>query len=526
MANQNLFAASRSVAPVADTVNNAGGRAYKLSDKGALAQMAVTGVFNDTFYVDAETQLAEAKALVGRVDPEFIAKLAVYAREKAFMKDMPAYLVATLAARDVGLMAKVFGRVIDNGKMLRNFVQIVRSGQVGRKSLGTRPKKMVSSWLNAANDGQLLAASVGDSPSLGDVIKLSHPKGGDATREAFYGYISGKKVEMGALPQVVRELEAFRKGESVAVPKVPFELLTSLPLSQADWKTIARNASWTQTRMNLNTFVRHGVFEDREMADLIAARLRNPELIAKAKVFPYQLLAAYLNVSSDVPAKVVNALQDAMEVAIANVPDFGVDTLVFTDVSGSMKDPVTGKRKGSTSKVRCVDVAGLFASAVLRRNENTTVVPFDTRVHQARLNSRDSIITNATKLAAFGGGGTTCSIALRDANEKKSRAKLVIYVSDNESWVDSIGGRSAYGYGGHARGTETMEQWKQYKRRVPDAKLVCIDINPNRTSQAKDGQDILNVGGFSDEVFNVVNRFVKGELGGSVWASEIEKVEL
>jgi 60 kDa SS-A/Ro ribonucleoprotein len=109
MANQNVFAAARAVAPVADTVNNAGGRAYKLSDKGALAQMAVTGVFNDTFYVNAETQLAEAKALVGRVDPEFIAKLAVYAREKAFMKDMPAYLVATLAARDVGLMSKVFG---------------------------------------------------------------------------------------------------------------------------------------------------------------------------------------------------------------------------------------------------------------------------------------------------------------------------------------------------------------------------------------------------------------------------------
>jgi 60 kDa SS-A/Ro ribonucleoprotein len=490
-----------------------------MSDKGALAQMAVTGVFNDTFYTDASTQLSAAKALVGRVDAEFIAKLAVYAREKAFMKDMPAYLVATLAARDVGLMSKVFGRVIDNGKMLRNFVQIVRSGQVGRKSLGTRPKKMVSSWLNAANDGQLLAASVGTAPTLGEVIKLSHPKAVDATREAFYGYVTGKKVEMGALPQVVRELEAYRAGETSVVPKVPFELLTSLPLSKADWVAIARNASWQQTRMNLNTFLRQGVFESREMVELVAARLRNRELIAKAKVFPYQLLAAYLNIDAAVPKQVANALQDAMEVAIENVPDFGVETAVLADVSGSMKDPVTGKRKGATSKVRCVDVAGLFAAAVLRRNEEATVVPFDTKVHEARLNSRDSVVTNAAKLAAFGGGGTDCGCALAALNASGSRAKLVVYVSDNESWVDRRSWQNSHG-------TTVSEQWLKYKRRVPGAKLVCIDITPNATTQVRDGRDVLNVGGFSDQVFSVINQFVHGELCASHWASEIEKVQL
>ena len=517
MANQQLFAASRAVAPVADTVNNAGGHAYKLSDKGALAQMAVTGVFNDTFYVTADAQLEQAKALVSKVDAAFIAKLAVYAREKAFMKDLPAFLVAALAVRDVGLMSKVFGRVIDNGKMLRNFVQIVRSGQLGRKSLGTRPKKLVGSWLNAANDAQLLAASVGTSPSLGDVIKLSHPKGADATREAFYGYINGKKVEMGALPQVVRELDAFRKGESTAVPKVPFELLTSLPLSTADWTTVARNASWQQTRMNLNTFLRHGVFENREMISLVAERLRNPELVAKAKVFPYQLLAAYLNIDSAVPKQIANALQDAMELAVTNVPEFGVETAVLVDTSGSMKNPVTGNRPGATSKIRCVDVASLFASAVLRRNPEANVVPFDTRVHQANLNGRDSIMTNTEKLARFGGGGTDLACALEHLNKTGSRAELVIFVSDNESWHRDRGWN---------RSTGVMEQWKQYKRRVRNAKMVCIDITPNTTTQASDAHDILNVGGFSDQVFTVVNQFANGEMGSAHWVGEIEKVQL
>lgn len=520
MANRNVFASASKSVPQATTVNKAGGRAYELAPKAALAQMAVTGVFNNTFYADASSQLADVKNLVASIgDVEFLAKLAVYTRTKAYMKDMPSFLAAVLASKDVALLSKVFGRVVDNGKMLRNFVQIIRSGETGRKSLGNRPKKLVAKWLAEATDAQLLSASVGNAPSLGDVIKLAHPKAADAAREAFFGYITGRKVEDSALPQVVRDLEAFRRGDSTVVPKVPFELLTSLPLSAKDWEVIARNASWQQTRMNLNTFQRHGVLDNREMVKVVADRLRDAAQIAKARVFPYQLLAAYLNVKDGVPSQIRNALQDAMEIAVDNVPAFEQEVAVLVDVSSSMRSPVTGYRQGSTTKVRCLDVAGLFASAVLRKNPDAEVVPFDTRVHSARLNARDSIVTNAEKLARFGGGGTDCACALKHLNDTRSKATLVVYVSDNESWVDASGFR-------RSRGTAVMDQWAAYKRRVPNAKLVCIDITPNTTTQAKEGADILNVGGFSDEVFNIVSLFARGEMGGAHWVGEIEKVEL
>ena len=66
------------------------------------------------------------------------------------MKDMPALLCAVLASRAPGLLAEVFDRVIDDGRMLRNFVQIMRSGVVGRKSLGTLPKRLVQQLVRAA----------------------------------------------------------------------------------------------------------------------------------------------------------------------------------------------------------------------------------------------------------------------------------------------------------------------------------------------------------------------------------------
>jgi 60 kDa SS-A/Ro ribonucleoprotein len=69
-------------------------------------------------------------------------------------------------------------------------------------------------------------------------------------------------------------------------------LLSALPLSQKDWVSIAKNASWQAMRMNLNTFARHGVFEAHALADLIAARLGDATDIQRARVFPYQLLTA------------------------------------------------------------------------------------------------------------------------------------------------------------------------------------------------------------------------------------------
>lgn len=522
MSNSKIFASAstgKRHMPAADTVNAAGGRAYALSQRAALAQLALTGVFNDTFYVKAEDQLAQVKSLAEQVDTEFLAKLAVYARQNGYMKDTPAYFAALLAQRDVALLARVFDRVIDNGKMLRNFVQVIRSGQAGRKSLGNRPKKLVANWIRNASDYQLLAASVGKEPSLADVIKLCHVKAKDEKQDALLKYLLGREVEnRNLLPQSVLDLETLRKGGHASVPNVPFELLTSLNLSEHDWCNIARNATWQQTRMNLNTFARHGVFKNNELVDLVAQRLQDRELIAKAKVMPYQLLVAYLNVEESLPSKIKVALQKALELATQNVPSFDESVALLVDTSGSMSSPVTGHREGSTSKVRYIDVAALMASSMLRRNPDATVVPFDTQVHSHSLNPMDSIVTNAKMLAKFGGGGTACGAAMAHLNAVSSRAKVVVYISDNESWADDHYYRS--------NRTRVADEWATYKKRVKDAKLVCIDISPNTTSQASTRADCLNVGGFSDNVFDVVAKFAQGQTSGDHLVREIEAVKL
>ncbi|HQY88881.1 MAG TPA: hypothetical protein PK402_09490, partial [Tepidisphaeraceae bacterium] len=269
MANKSLFKSMiGKLIPNANAFNEAGGVAYKRSPATALAQYAATGCLNDTFYASADEQLANviAFAMDASVAPEFAAKTALYARERGRMKDMPALLCAVLSVRSPGLLAEVFDRVIDDARMLRNFVQIMRSGAVGRKSLGTLPKRLVQSWFDRKSDEQIFRATIGNDPSLADVIRMVHPKPNSASRVALYGYILSKPHDESALPEIVRQFESFKKNVSDPgwkIPDVPFQMLTSLELNEAHWKEIAWNAPWQMTRMNLNTFVRYGVFESR-----------------------------------------------------------------------------------------------------------------------------------------------------------------------------------------------------------------------------------------------------------------------
>lgn len=513
MANKTLFQSIfGGLIAAADAVNSEKAPAYALSPKQALAQYAATGCFNRTFYASADEQLDRVLELCDAVGPEFVAKVAVYVRRSAYMKDMPALLCAWLSARSPKLHEAVFAQVIDNAKMLRTYVQILRSGVVGRKSLGTAPKRLVRQWLAERDEESLFRASVGQDPSVADILKMVHPKPAGERREAFYGYMLGRSYDAAKLPELVVQYERFKSGDSAEMPDLPFTMLSALPLSQADWAGIAARASWQTTRMNLNTFVRHGVFEQPGMDEIVAARLRDAGEVARARVFPYQLLTAYSNCDPQVPRIVRDALQDAMDLAVANVPAIQGKVYVCPDVSGSMKSPVTGYRQGATTAVKCIDVAALVAASILRKNPSAEVLPFEESVIGLELNPRDSIMTNAQRLASIGGGGTNCSAPVALLNQRGARGDLIISVSDNQSWVDR----------GPGRGTGLMHVWQRFRKRNPQAKLVCLDIQPNRTTQAQQREDILNIGGFSDQVFEVISAFASGELDGDHWVRRIE----
>ena len=160
---------------------------------------------------------------------------------------------------------------------------------------------------------------------------------------------------------------------------VRWDLLADAAKSPLVWKAIARQMGPQALRMNLNTLLRHEVLNDRQMVDYVADRIADADDIRRSRQFPYQFLAAYLNASDEVPQKIKTALHKAAEIACGNVPELPGPVIIGLDTSGSMSSPVTGHRgRGATTKMRCIDVAALFAAAILRRNPDSVVIPFDT----------------------------------------------------------------------------------------------------------------------------------------------------
>ncbi|WP_395795511.1 TROVE domain-containing protein [Aquimonas sp.] len=511
MINRLLFgtAGANALQP-ADTRNQAGAPAYALSPKHSLAQLAMTGCLNSTYYSDAESQLDALLAACFDVDSRFVARAALHARRHGRMKDTPALLCAYLASFNGELLEQVFSRVIDSGRMLRAFVQILRSGRVARTSLGSQPKRLVQNWLNGCSDTEFIRAMVGQQPSIADVIRMVHPKPLTREREALFAYALGRPYLPERLPPALQAFEAFKRDASQPVPELPFQLLTGLALSPAHWKAIASSCSWTTLRMNLNTFQRHGVFEDSHLVNRLAKRLADGEQVQRAGAFPYQLLATQRAVQ-DLPPRLQQALCEALQHSVRAVPALSGSLALAVDVSGSMVSPITGHRRGATTAVRCVDVAALFAAALLVRNPEAEVLPFDERVRPWQA-PRGGLRAVTESLAGLIGGGTAISAPLEQLAKRRAPPDLVVLFSDNQSWLH------AHQYGG----TEALAQWHKLKQRNPAARLVCVDLQPYANAQLPERVDVLNIGGFSDAVFERIAEFARGKDGAGHWVERIE----
>ena len=90
------------------------------------------------------------------------------------------------------------------------------------------------------------------------------------------------------------------------------------------------------------------------------------------------------------------------------------------------------------------------------------------------------------------------------------------------SWADFARHPSA---ATSTRGTAMAEEWERFRARNPAAKLVLIDLQPGATTQVQTRGDVLNIGGFSDAVFDLVTLFAHGEIGAPGADHLVEKIQ-
>jgi len=137
-----------------------------------------------------------------------------------------------------------------------------------------------------------------------------------------------------------------------------------------------------------------------------------------------------------------------------------------------------------------------------------------------QLNPRDSVMTNARRLASLPCGGTNCSAPLAHLNSGGERG-LVIYVSDNESWIDT----RTHGPLAAARPKRCASG--RSSRPQSQAKMILHRHSAvGRPRRPAERADIINVGGFSDQVFSLIAAVAKGSARENHWVRQIEQIRL
>lgn len=559
MANKKMFSSSTSrggvrlakkskpryTTPIipANTINNAGGIAYDTGAEHSLAQLIVTSTFNDNSHINADAQVKEFLRLANIVSPLFLAQCAIYGKEKGMMKDSPMMVLAVLSKRDPALFSKVFNRLVTYEGNLRTFVQIMRSGVTGRKSLGSLPKKLVNNWLTSRGAERLFRGSLGNDPSLSDVIRMTHPNTTDKELRALFAYlVNGKPYsksnergyKLKDLPEVVQQFEAFKEDQSNDLPDIDFRMLSNIKLTDTQWKEIAKNAKWGTLLKNIRNFATHNVFNDPKLVKKIAETIADETVIGKVKAMPHQVLQAYdvlSGVATDrfgrtnyvvIPKEILEALDIALDATIQNIPDFNCDIIVCPDVSPSMNKPVTGMRKGASSTVTAEKAAALVAAAIARKNAGKTyIISFSTIATNIPWTRNDTLSSLTRKIQNSKGGGTECSAPICYAVDNKIKANIIYLLSDNESWV--------LGNTRHMRpdsATATVKAWREFKKLNPDSKLICHDFTPNGSTQVLDTNDVMNVGGFSESHFDIVQTFIENDKNENPWISAIKAIKV
>lgn len=197
------------------------------------------------------------------------------------------------------------------------------------------------------------------------------------------------------------------------------------PLDAAAWEAVIPSMGAMALLRNLRNFDEAGVSD--AAAAQVAAKISDPEVVARSRQFPFRYLAAYQHAPS---LRWAYPLEQALGHSLANVPALPGRTLVLVDRSGSMWSPLSDR-----SRLNRADAAAVFGAALALRAERADLVQFGTTSAVVPHTRGESVLK---VLERFGDlGGTYTAEAVKKHYRDHDR---VLIVTDEQA--------ASYGYSG------------------------------------------------------------------------------
>ncbi|QLE70409.1 TROVE domain-containing protein [Streptomyces rectiverticillatus] len=169
------------------------------------------------------------------------------------------------------------------------------------------------------------------------------------------------------------------------------------PMDAAAWQAVIPSMGTMALVRNLRNFDEVGVSD--EVAQQVAARIADPDEVARSRQFPFRYLAAYQHAPS---LRWAYPLEQALGHSLENVPRLPGRTLVLVDRSGSMWSPLSDR-----SRLNRADAAAIFGTAVAMRAADADLVEFGTTSAPVTYRRGESVLKVLERFGSLGGTDTT-----------------------------------------------------------------------------------------------------------------------
>lgn len=428
-----------------------GGTGYRRDAKSDLFLLAVTNfVGEDTFYEKASERDARFRDLVATVtreDPEWVARFVPWLRRTALMRSA-SIVTAVEYVRAGGpygrrVIAAACQRADEPAEVLAYWM--LRYG----RAIPQPVKRGVADA--AARLYTEKAALKYDGGSRGwrmaDVLELAHVRPRDTAQSDLFRWLLDRRHNRPDLtaPATLPTITAYQRLQAVPATErraaldperlrtagTTWESLSGWlggPMDAAAWQAVIPSMGYMALLRNLRNFDQAGIPD--EVAVQVAARLADPDQVARSRQLPFRFWSAYAATDS---ARWTDALERALRAATRNIPEFDGRTLVLVDTSASM----AGFGFSARSKVTPVQAAALFGVAMAVRGNAVDLVGFADGTFRHPVRKGASVLREVERFVSRVGEvghGTRIAAALAASYRGHDR---VVIVSDMQTFAES-----------------------------------------------------------------------------------------
>ena len=276
------------------TTNHEGAIAWRMSPEWELYTTVVTTMgVEDKFYESGENRVRRIADLVRKVKPEFVAQLAVYARETMYLRSVPLLLLVELDqyCHDDILVSRAVSRTVQRADEITELLMCYqwRTGRKDLKALSNQLRKGLAEAFNHFDEYQFAKYNRKNRKvTLRDALLLVKPKPKDDAQAEIF-----QKIQSDTL-----KTPYTWETELSAVGQQHFDSKEEKDEAKREvWRQLvkSRRMGYMATLRNLRNMLLLGM--DQETMQMVCDFISDPEAVRRSKQMPFRFLSAYLELT-------------------------------------------------------------------------------------------------------------------------------------------------------------------------------------------------------------------------------------